>query len=95
MDNKDLVHELNFSTGGLFLRVSTISDIQVELGRLQIEMDNAKPEIARLYLDEWHRKVRMLSDLITYAASDLKADYKKISDLKQNLFDNIIKDSDE
>jgi len=91
MNNKDLAHELDFSTGGLLLRVSTISDIQDELGRLQIEMDNANPDNARYFFYEWHRKVRMLSDLITYAASDLKADYKKISDLTQNLATEDIK----
>lgn len=87
---RDFVQNLDSEVGSINLSVITLEDIDSLLGRLRIKMDNFDEEELRLYFREFHLEVRVLDELVRNVVKELKRDYYKVNEIKDNLFEHIV-----
>lgn len=71
MNMKEEILELDGQMGSLMLNVSSIVDVMTELAYVREKMDNIDPQEAYFYFRELHHKIRLLDDLMKYAAREL------------------------
>lgn len=95
MNKKDLVQELDSQVGSLLSRTSVMEDIEIELGRLNIEMQNTKEEHLWICFREWRKQVKILSELMHYVMGDINKDCGNLEGLTEKLFNKIVRDLDE
>ncbi|MES1050643.1 hypothetical protein FOA24_14945 [Bacillus thuringiensis] len=93
---REIVYELDDGIGQIGAKVSTLEDVEVLLGRLVEDMDRvvSKGE-EKYYFHEFHRKMRVYWRLINYTMSELHKDYEKAAELKEELFNKVVKGSNE
>jgi len=91
MKIKELVHSLEDDVGNIVSRIITLQDVKSELGVLRVDMDNLKKGTERIALINFHRKVRILDDLVSYTVSELEENYHQIQDTKDELFNKVVK----
>jgi len=92
---REIVYELDEEIGEIGAKVSTLEDVEILLGRLMEDMDRvvSKGE-QNFYFHEFHRKLRVYWQLINYTTSGLNKDFEKAEELKQELFDKVVKQSE-
>lgn len=71
MENKKslskLVYDLDDELGNIGLRRNTLVDIEEMFSMLVTDMDNKVHRgEEKIYFDEWHRELRVLSELMNY-----------------------------
>lgn len=88
---KDLIFELDSETGSINSKAITLDDINTLIGQLRIAMDNVDEKDVRLHYSDYHRKVRILDELIRYTVNDLNKDLEKLYEIKENLFNEVIR----
>ncbi|MEK5100934.1 hypothetical protein MKX83_02925 [Cytobacillus sp. FSL M8-0252] len=95
MENKtvrNLVHDLDFELGEIGLRSSVLDDIQTLMYQLVTDM-NDKVHLGqeRHYFREWHRELRVLSELLHYTVNDLKEEYESTRKVYGTIFEKVVK----
>ncbi|PAV29259.1 hypothetical protein CIL05_12750 [Virgibacillus profundi] len=86
---RTMVHDLDGSLGSIDLKVEALNDIKKEMQFLREDMDAASVDME---FGDFHRKIRMLDDLIHYAVTGLTAHYKTTDKIATSLFSKIVKE---
>lgn len=93
---REIVYELDEEIGSIGAKVSTLEDVEILMARLMEDMDKVVSEgNENFYFHEFHRKLRVYWQLINYTSSGLNKDFEKASELKEELFDKVVKRSNE
>ncbi len=91
----ELVQELESALGNINLNKETLNDMQTELTHLREDMDNTKTEnVTHAFIIQFHRKVRVLDDLMSYLVGDLNDNYGKTEEIKQALFEKVVRNEE-
>ncbi|CCW05900.1 hypothetical protein Q0N88_05925 [Bacillus thuringiensis] len=92
---REIVYELDEEIGSIGAKVSTLEDVEILMARLMGDMDRVVSEgNENFYFHEFHRKLRVYWQLINYTSSGLNKDFEKASELKEELFDKVVKQSE-
>lgn len=94
MDNlKKLVHEMDYILGSINCRKGSLDDIQENFMLLISDM-NDKVHVGeeKFYFREWHRELRILSELMYYNMKELEEYFKKAEDISKDLFRTAVAD---
>lgn len=93
---KNLTHELDGELGSLGVSVATLTDVEVLLGHLVEGMDTAVCKGEEMYyFREHHRKLRVYWRLLNHTMSELNKEYERVDELKDGLFKEVVKASNE
>ncbi|MFJ8531614.1 hypothetical protein [Bacillus sp. NPDC094106] len=89
---RDIVYELDDGIGSIGAKVETLVDVEILMSRLMEDMDRvvSKGE-QNFYFHEFHRKLRVYWQLINYTTSGLNKDFEKASELKEEIFNKVVK----
>ncbi|WP_153731565.1 hypothetical protein [Sporosarcina obsidiansis] len=88
----DLTFDLDCEMGAIESRIETLIDVNKSFLMLVNVIDNkVHRNQEALILEEWHRELRVLSELMRYSIKDLQQDYKKADSITGSLFRNIKK----
>ena len=89
---ENLAHELDSVLGLIGCRKSSLSDIQNNFILLVSDM-NDKVHIGeeKYYFHEWHRELRILSELMYYNMKELEKYYEKAGEISRTLFSTVDK----
>lgn len=87
---RDLTFDLDSELGAVGRQVEMLADIKIELNELITEMDDQE-YIGRggTYYKQFHRKVRILGELMNYVIQTLEENYKKTQEVHSEMFDEI------
>ncbi|MDY7960049.1 MULTISPECIES: hypothetical protein [Bacillus cereus group] len=89
---REIVYELDEEIGSIGAKVSTLEDVETLLGRLMEDIDRAVHKGEEIYyFKEFHRKLRVYWKLINYTTSGLNKDFEKAEELKEELFNKVVK----
>lgn len=78
--------EMESTLGGIGLNIETLTDVEYILGQLVDKMgDFVEKENQWINMNEYHRKVRALSELIRYSMKELNDNYKKSQDIQRDM----------
>ncbi|HDR3902063.1 TPA: hypothetical protein QCO88_004693 [Bacillus cereus] len=89
---REIVYELDDGIGSIGAKVETLVDVEILMARLMEDMDRIVSEgNENFYFHEFHRKLRVYSSLLNYTTSDLNKDFEKASELKEELFNKVVK----
>ncbi|EEM57724.1 hypothetical protein CN305_11100 [Bacillus cereus] len=89
---REIVYELDEEIGSIGAKVSTLEDVEILMARLMEDMDRVVSEgNENFYFHEFHRKLRVYWQLINYTTSGLNKDFEKTSELKEELFNKVVK----
>ncbi|CAM4214947.1 hypothetical protein BAMA_02050 [Bacillus manliponensis] len=89
---RELAYELDDEVSKIGAKVSTLEDVETLLCYLVESMDEAvRKEEEMLYYREHHTQLRVYWNLINYMISDLSKEYEKASDIKDELFKQVVK----
>ncbi|PFF24143.1 hypothetical protein [Bacillus thuringiensis] len=92
---REIVYELDEEIGSIGAKVSTLEDVEILMARLMEDMDRVVSEgNENFYFHEFHRKLRVYWQLINYTTSGLNKDFEKTSELKEELFNKVVKRSE-
>ncbi|MED3351950.1 hypothetical protein P4388_25675 [Bacillus thuringiensis] len=92
---REIVYELDEEIGSIGTKVSTLEDVEILMARLMEDMDRVVSEgNENFYFHEFHRKLRVYYKLINYTTRELNRDFEKASELKEELFDKVVKQSE-
>ncbi|PFT97981.1 hypothetical protein COK81_05795 [Bacillus thuringiensis] len=92
---REIVYELDEGIGSIGAKVETLVDVEILMARLMEDMDRVVSEgNENFYFHEFHRKLRVYWNLLNYTASGLNKDFEKASELKEELFDKVMKQSE-
>lgn len=89
---QNLVHDLDWSAGGILCRLETFDDLYTTLNHLRQEMDGKGQKNAMLYFREWSRTIRIMDELMRHSLRELKSEYEKLSDIKDVIFEKVVKE---
>ncbi|MEH6891598.1 hypothetical protein V7024_18300 [Bacillus sp. JJ864] len=93
---REIVYELDEEIGSIGAKVSILEDVEILMARLMEDMDRVVSEgNENFYFHEFHRKLRVYWQLINYTTSGLNKDFEKTSELKEELFNKVVKRSNE
>lgn len=83
----DGVFELDRVLGGIELNSATIESIDIELGKIAVDVDNTGTDLQSmgLMLHDIRHQVRLISDLLHYVHKDLKANVERLEDVQESL----------
>ncbi|MGH0950474.1 hypothetical protein [Bacillus mycoides] len=89
---REIIYELDEEIGEIGDKVSILEDVEILLGRLTNDMDRAvyKGE-ENVYFHEFHREIRVYWRLLKCTIGDLNEEYEKVDELKEELFDKVVK----
>lgn len=86
--------ELDTILGGIELSNAKIQNINIELGRIHVDVENTDPtsltKMGLTMMDVSHM-VCLLSDLMSYVSKDLNKEVKKLSEFQSDLLEEIKK----
>ncbi|URJ44371.1 hypothetical protein MF628_004087 [Paenibacillus polymyxa] len=87
-----LVFEMDGVMGSINSSLEVMSDLEVRLGQLRVDLDTAvyRGE-ERIFNRDHHREVRILSELFHYLMMDLKAASETALNLHLSIFDTVAK----
>ncbi|HDR8451093.1 TPA: hypothetical protein QC311_003618 [Bacillus cereus] len=92
---REIVYELDEEIGSIGAKVSTLEDVEILMARLMEDMDRVVSEgNENFYFHEFHRELRVYWQLINYTTSGLNKDFEKTSELKEELFNKVVKRSE-
>ncbi|PEG03934.1 MULTISPECIES: hypothetical protein [Bacillus cereus group] len=92
---REIVYELDEEIGSIGAKISTLEDVEILMARLMEDMDRVVSEgNENFYFHEFHRKLRVYWQLINYTTSGLNKDFEKTSELKEELFNKVVKRSE-
>lgn len=95
MENKsrELVQDLDDSFAGILGSLGSIKSIKTELGQIREDVDNTDrldlTSMALQFRDMYH-KIILIDDLMTYVSKELKGNFNKGYDIKNELFERIV-----
>lgn len=87
---EDLAFELDFGFGILNLRVATLNDIKYELSKLRLEMDETEAKDANFRFNDFHRRIRLLNDLLGHTVNGLNKEFEETENTKTAIFDKVV-----
>ncbi|PLR79708.1 hypothetical protein CVD25_06450 [Bacillus canaveralius] len=95
MENlKTLSHELEYKLNSILDEVQTLEDVEVLLGHLVEDMENAVAQgEERAYYREHQRMVRVLWNLIRHTNNDLKRNSEKAERINREVLNTIMQDT--
>lgn len=93
-DLAGLAHELDNASGELSCRVEVLADIKTNLMQMMDDMNNMdKPENLRIHFMEWHRELRILSQLMFHTMRETEETQEKIKYLSEGFFEEIVRNT--
>lgn len=91
----DIVHVLSDGMGEVFCNLVTLRAVRTELNYLREDMDSTNPEDMRYSIVQFHHKVRLLDDLLSYTVDELGENFKQTNEASDQLFHEIVRDDGE
>ncbi|MEO3946222.1 hypothetical protein [Gorillibacterium sp. CAU 1737] len=89
---RSLIFEMDSTLGAISSRVETIYDIERRFGQLRDSIDTAQYRgEQRIFNQDDHVEVRILSELLYYSVKDLREESDKAYKLHESMFNNVIK----
>ncbi|MGI2295112.1 hypothetical protein [Paenibacillus sp. GXUN7292] len=89
---KDSIFKLEGYIGNIGLKVETLQDVQALLYRLRTDMDDAVHKgCERHYFSEYHRSVRVLSELMNHLVDELASNYKQAHELHSSMHEKFVR----
>lgn len=88
----DIVHTLSEGMGNIFCNLVTLRAVRTELNYLREDMDSTNPEDMKYSIIEFHHKVRLLDDLMSYTIDELDENFKQTNETSDQLFHEIVRD---
>lgn len=89
---QELAHELDHTSGGLNAEVAVLDDVKMNFLQLVEDMNNHSDSpdlIVRFH--EWHRDLRILSQLMHHSMKSLKEEQEVIKYLSEGVFGETIR----
>ncbi|MGS7463786.1 hypothetical protein [Bacillus paranthracis] len=91
---REIVYELDEGIGSIGAKVETLVDVEILMARLMEDMDRVVSKgDENFYFHEFHRKLRVYWSLLNYTTSDLNKDFEKAAELKEELFDKVVRNN--
>mgnify|MGYP001076146225 CR=1 FL=1 len=88
---RKLAYNLDDSVANISGDLVTLDDVMTLMQHLREDMDKAaKIKEERLYFDEFHRTVRVLSELMYFLMKDIKKDYKSLDKTRGDIFQQVV-----
>lgn len=88
---RKLAFNLDSEIGNMGSIVSTLIDAQFLLGQLVLNMDeDVCKEQEGMYYYAYHRKLRVLGELIRYTMNDLNSNYTKVDKIRDKFLDIVL-----
>lgn len=92
MDLAELAHQIDNASGELNCRVEVLADIKTNLMQMVDDMNNMdEPENLRIYFMEWHRELRILSQLMFHTMRETEETQQNIKRVSEDLFEGIVR----
>lgn len=91
---KELVQDLDSTFGEILLHKESIDAIKTELDRIRDDVDNTDQtdmESMALQFRDMSYKIVLLDDLLHYVSKDLKTTFDSGSNIKNQLFEMVVK----
>lgn len=93
---KNFTSELDGELGSLGVNVATLIDIEILLAHLVEDMDTAVYKGEEIYCFRgFHRKLRVYWRLLNHTMNELNKEYEKVDEIKDGLFKEVVKRSNE
>lgn len=83
---QSLASELDNHLTGVYASGESLNDIKTILGHLREDMGSTKEEDIRYSFKEFHLKVRVLDDLMTYTMKEFNEIHYKANAVKDEIF---------
>lgn len=95
---KELAHKLDEQFGALGLNKITIENVNLELGRISVGVENTDRRdmtAMALQFNDMAHSIQLIADLLNFTKKDLNDNMDKMEIIKESFFDIIVRENEQ